>query len=129
MSIAPGWTVDDVREFVYEYERQPYGLKSVLMAERGVSGHRLRRWRAAVFDGDLDMGLVPREGGVMTSVSQRRSTARAEVGRGAEIERLQARISELEQANDVLGKAIGLLHARNVEEPDESRRDKAHKSS
>ena len=36
----------------------------------------------------------------------------------AEVERLQARVRELEAANDALGKAIGLLHDRNVLESD-----------
>ena len=35
----------------------------------------------------------------------------------AELARLQTRIEELEQTNEALGKAIGLLHARNEQEP------------
>ena len=35
----------------------------------------------------------------------------------AELARLQARVRELEQANEALGKAIGLLHAMNAQEP------------
>ena len=36
----------------------------------------------------------------------------------AELARLRARVGELEQTNEALGKAIGLLHAMNAEEPD-----------
>ncbi len=36
----------------------------------------------------------------------------------AEIARLQARVRELEASNELLGKAIGLLHEMNVNEPD-----------
>ncbi len=36
----------------------------------------------------------------------------------AELARLRARVGELEATNEALGKAIGLLHAMNVEEPD-----------
>jgi hypothetical protein len=43
----------------------------------------------------------------------------AEVARHeAELARLQARVRELEETNEALGKAIGLLHARSEEEPD-----------
>jgi hypothetical protein len=46
-------------------------------------------------------------------------TRAAEVDRHeAELARLQARVRELEQTNEALGKAIGLLHARSEEEPD-----------
>ncbi len=36
----------------------------------------------------------------------------------AELARLKARVDELEQVNEALGKAIGLLHAMSAEEPD-----------
>jgi hypothetical protein len=36
----------------------------------------------------------------------------------AELTHLRARVRELEATNEALGKAIGLLHAMNVEEPD-----------
>jgi hypothetical protein len=36
----------------------------------------------------------------------------------AELARLKARVRELETTNEALGKAIGLLHAMNADEPD-----------
>jgi hypothetical protein len=36
----------------------------------------------------------------------------------AEMAHLRARVRQLEATNEALGKAIGLLHAMNVEEPD-----------
>lgn len=36
----------------------------------------------------------------------------------AELAHLRKRVHELEQANEALGKAIGLLHAMNAQEPD-----------
>ena len=127
MSIGAGFTAAEIVEFVYEYQRQPYGQKRSWLAGRGVTSHRLRRWRAAVFDGDLDRGLIPRDGGVMSSPTERSAMVRvAETAqREADVARLQARVHELEQANEglekaneALGKAIGLLHAMNEEEPD-----------
>lgn len=122
MSISPGFTTQEIVEFVAEYHRQPWGQKGVWLAARGVSGDRLRRWQSALFDGDLDRGLIPREGEVRTPQGKRISMAKQRDSRiahsEAEVERLQARVRELEAANDALGKAIGLLHDRNVLESD-----------
>jgi transposase-like protein len=120
LSITAGFTAAEIVEFVYEYQRKPHGQKACWLAGQGVTSHQLRRWRAAVFDGDLDRGLIPRDGGVMSSPTERSALAReAEIARrDAELARLQARVRELEQTNEALGKAIGLLHARNEEEPD-----------
>lgn len=123
MSISPGFTAVEIVEFVHEYQLQPYGQKSAWLAGRGIKYHRLRRWRATVFDGDLDRGLIPREGGGVTTPPIKR-TALAKVRAAevaeheAELARLQARVRELEATNEALGKAIGLLHARNEQEPD-----------
>ena len=129
MSIAPGWSAEEIRRFVLAYERVRHGGKEQWLAEQGISYGRLRRWRLAVFDGDVDKALVPREGVVMTSVPKRRRMAETAAGRDGEIERLQERVRQLEEANDVLGKAIGLLHAKNVHEPDETQPPKGRGSS
>ena len=122
MSISAGFTSAEIVEFVHEYHRQSRGQKGRWLADRGISHDRLRRWQSAVFDGDLDRGLIPREGGVTTSPGKRISMARQRdaqiAGNEAELARLRARVGELEATNDALGKAIGLLHARNVHEPD-----------
>jgi hypothetical protein len=82
---------------------------------------QLRRWEATVFAGDLDRGLIPREG-IGLSVPPTKRTALAQMAKQdrdeAELARLQARVRELEATNEALGKAIGLLHAMNAEEPD-----------
>lgn len=118
MSVAPGWSAEEIRRFVLAYERVPHGSKRRWLADQGVSYGRLMRWRSAVFDGDVDKGLVPRDGVVMTQVPKRRRIAAEAAARDEEIARLQERVRQLEEANDVLGKAIGLLHAKNVHEPD-----------
>jgi hypothetical protein len=66
MSISPGFTPAEIREFVVEYHLLPHGQKGPWRAAQGVSVRQLRRWEAAVFVGDLDRGLIPREGGAMT---------------------------------------------------------------
>ena len=126
MSISPGFTTEEIREFVHQYEVQPYGRKAVWLEGQGVSYDRLRRWRSAVFDGDLDRGLVPREGGVVTVPPERRTAierqrAKERAEQEAELARLNARVRELEETNTALGKAIGLLHQLSEQEPAASR--------
>lgn len=122
MSISPGFTAGEIREFVHEYHGLPYGRKAVWLVERDISRNRLRRWSAAVYDGDLERGLIPREDGRMTIPPGKRSAlekARAaeQARHEAEVAELTARIRKLEGSNDALGKAIGLLHSLSEEEP------------
>jgi hypothetical protein len=123
VSISPGFTSAEIRDFVIEYHLQPYGQKEAWRAAQGISVRQLRRWEAAVFSGDLDRGLIPREGSGMTGPPGRRNafvqakTAKQERD-AAELAGLRARVRELEATNEALGKAIGLLHAMNDEEPD-----------
>lgn len=122
MSISAGFTTEEIREFVHQYEVQPHGHKAIWLEGQGLSYYRLRRWRSAVFDGDLDRGLIPREGGLMTFPAEKRSAverqrAKERAAHAAEVAGLSARVRELEQTNDALGKAIGLLHQLSEQEP------------
>jgi hypothetical protein len=123
VSISPGFTSAEICEFVIQYHLLPHGQKGSWRAAQGVSVRQLRRWEATVFAGDLDRGLIPREGnGVSVPPAKRSALAMAQTAKQdrdeAEVARLQARVRELEQTNEALGKAIGLLHAMNAEEPD-----------
>lgn len=122
LTISPGYTTVEIREFVHEYQLQPHGTKGAWLAARDVPYERLRRWRAAVFEGDLDRGLIPREGSPMTVPPSKRTTlekarARERAAQTAEVTKLTARVRELEDTNEALGKAIGLLHAMSEQEP------------
>lgn len=122
MSISPGFTTGQIREFVHQYELQPYGRKAFWLEGQGVSYDRLRRWRSAVFDGDLDRGLIPREGGVVSVPPEKRTgierqRARERAAQEVEVTRLNARVRELEQTSEALGKAIGLLHQMSEQGP------------
>jgi hypothetical protein len=123
MSISPGFTSAEIREFVIEYHLLPHGQKGLWRAAQGVSVRQLKRWEAAVFAGDLDRGLIPREGGGMTVPPAKRTAvamaAAAKQDRDDdELARLRSRVGELEATNEALGKAIGLLHALSEQEPD-----------
>lgn len=118
MSIAPGYTDDEVRAIVHQYDLQPHGTKTAWITAQGISTTRFRRWRIAVYDGDLDRGLIPRQGSPMTNPINRRKIAAQQTALETENEKLRAKIEELEAVNDALGKAIGLLHQLNEQEPD-----------
>ncbi|MFL0712125.1 MAG: hypothetical protein ACJLS2_05245 [Microcella pacifica] len=123
MSISAGFTSEEIREFVNQYEIQPYGQKAIWLAGQQVSYHRFRRWRSAVFGGDLDRGLIPRQSGRMGIPSEKRTAlerqrAAERAASEAEVAKLNARVRELEQTNEALGKAIGLLHQLSEQEPD-----------
>lgn len=124
MSISPGFTPTEIRALVIDYQLLPWGQKGPWLAAQGVSNRQFRRWQAAVFNGDLDRGLIPREGGDMAIPPQAKRTALAKADAdkqdrdAAELVRLRARVGELEATNEALGKAIGLLHEMNVNEPD-----------
>lgn len=128
MSISPGYTNEEIREFVYQYEDQPWGTRQDWLNSQGVSNKRFRRWRDAIYDGDLGRGLIPRQSSPMTSPSQRRFMAMQNKDQEAENERLRKRVRELEQANETLGKAIGLLHQLNEQEPGTSQTNEADNS-
>lgn len=66
MAVSVGFTVEEIREFVLEYQALPQGSKGAWLSARSVSYWQLRPWRAAVFEGDLDRALIPREGSPMT---------------------------------------------------------------
>ncbi len=53
-----------------------------------------------------------------TALEKARAAERA--AHEAEVAKLSKRIRELEGTNDALGKAIGLLHAMNEQEPDDA---------
>ena len=123
MTISPGFTTAEIRQFVHEYQMQPHGTKGSWLVTRGIPYELLRRWRHTVFEGDLDRGLIPREGSHMTIPPGKRTAlekqrARERAAHDAQIERLNARIRELEDTNGALGKAIGLLHTMSEQEPD-----------
>lgn len=123
MSISPGYTNDEIRQIVHGYEHQPFGTKRDWLQEQGVSYDRFLRWRTAVVAGDLDRGLVPRQGGAMTSPRRRRAIVDHcnAHDQQAELDRLTKRVQELEATNEAPGKAIGLLHKLNEHEPDTTR--------
>lgn len=122
MSITPGFTVAEIRALVHEYIQLPHGEKTPWMADQPFTYGLMKRWRIALFQGDLDRGLIPREGSPMTihrneRTAMEKSRAGEHVAHAAEVAKLSARVRELEDTNTALGKAIGLLHAINDREP------------
>ena len=123
MSVSPGFTAEEIRGWVHEYYRQRHGTKIAWLTAQGISRNQMRRWRRAVFEGDVDRALIPRQGSPMTVPPGKRSAFERSIAaerdaHAAELAKLQARNRELEGVNEALGKAIGLLHQLNAQEPD-----------
>lgn len=103
------FSTEERRRLVLEYLERPHGLKAAFLEANQVGQDQFRRWRAAMADGDLDTGQVPRKTGMMT----RRDAA--EVRRlQAEVDRLNAQLAAEHKVVDALGKAISVMHALGV---------------
>ena len=122
MGTTTGFTAEEIREIVHEYQLQPWGTKEAWRQRSGISVDKIRRWRTAIFEGDIERSLFPRQSSPMTHPGKRTSLekqrARERAVHEVEVERLTARVRELEETNEVLGKAIGLLHSMSEQEPD-----------
>lgn len=120
-----GFTTAEIRELVHEYQLLPHGTKSAWLARQPFSKSKFMRWRQMLFEGDLDRHLMPRQHGGMAARTPggwsafEKARAKEIAEHEAEVERLSRRIRELEDTNDALGKAIGLLHGLSEREPDE----------
>ncbi|MDO5495604.1 MAG: hypothetical protein Q4G64_07825 [bacterium] len=109
--MAIGYTNEEVRDAVYEYLAVPHGSRRAWLVERGIPNYQMYRWRRVVLQGDLDRGLVPRAG-AMVSVVETKEMARL-IARVQSLEaQLAAKDRELVQQAELvnaLGKALGLL--------------------
>lgn len=119
---AIGVTREEIREYVHQYNLQPYGTRTEWLQQQPFSRATFYRWNKMVFEGDLDRNLVPRDHGSMnTSPSQRsafeKARAKEQAAHEAELKALRERVRQLEGTNEALGKAIGLLHKLNEQEP------------
>lgn len=123
MDGTPGYTREEIRDIVHHYYRLPHGSRLKWLEDQPFSHATFRRWRKLVYGGDLHRNLAPRKEGDMFRTPQERDAyeegrAKELATRATEREQYEARIRELEGMNDALGKAIGLLHSRNAQEPD-----------
>lgn len=117
VSIPPQeFTVEQKRELVLEYAETRYGDKQALLEERGVPWHVFRRWRAAMADGDLASGKVPRQTGRMAEndVAEIRRLEAENAKLQKRLERAEADRDRMEKAADALGKAIDVMRERGV---------------
>ncbi|MGB3675996.1 MAG: hypothetical protein WA988_16310 [Candidatus Nanopelagicales bacterium] len=134
-------TAEQQREHVYAYVCVPHGSKARYLREHGLGPNDIRKWRAQVFAGSLELGLIPRGGQLVStqeSAALRRLLKENEVlraqlaARDVEHERVVAtKDADLEvqrAAVNALGKAIELLHhdaasKRSTTHPDGDRPD------
>ena len=96
MGTMTGFTAAEIRELVHEYQLQPHGTKLAWLQVRGISRDKIRRWGDAVFEGDIERSLFPRQAIAMTHPGRRawleQQRARERAAHEAEVERLNARV-------------------------------------
>ncbi|MGC5627583.1 hypothetical protein ACPYO6_15105 [Georgenia sp. Z1344] len=115
-------TPQEKAEFVAEYLVVEHGQKLAWLAERGIDSRTMSRWRKAFFFGDLDAELIPRDTSLMDVAGGAKfkqlevQLAAEKAAREADRREHAAEIERLQEVNDALGKAIGLLHDRAGEQ-------------
>jgi transposase len=111
MASSDGWTVEQKRSIVAEYEQTPYGWKQQVLDRYGVSRSRVLRWQASRDAGVLEVGFtVRRPERTPRAESAEIARLRAENARlAAELERARHDIDDRQRALEALGKATALL--------------------
>lgn len=133
MGIYTGYTVEQIREILHEYNQLRHGTKAAWLREHAISETQLRSWRRAYVNGDLELHLIPRDAVWMGEprlaprqlAAFEKARAKEIADHEAEVAMLKEQVRQLESANDALGKAIGLLHELRVQEPDDPTDDSA----
>lgn len=148
MTLTVGFSTEEIRAYLTEYDTLPFGQKGKWVDQQPFSKPQFYRWMRALVAGDLDHGLVPRENGPMSYPSRRKKMTealtsdrekvlldelaakeKALAAKEEQLARQSDEIERLEETAGTLGKAIGLLHARNVSEPDATEERQNPKSS
>jgi transposase-like protein len=120
-----GLTWQEKYEHVLAYVSCPYGGKGAYLREHGLSFRSMSAWRAAVYAGTLDQGLVPRV--VLSTVEENQEVARLaraneelrallaaqDQSHTAALAAKDAQLAAASRTVDALGKAIALLHPGN----------------
>jgi transposase-like protein len=111
MATLDGWTLEEKRSIVAEYEQTPHGSKQQVLDRHGVSRSRVLRWQASRDAGVLEVGFTVRRPQKTPRVeSVEIARLRAENARLiAELERARRDIDDRQRALEALGKATALL--------------------
>ncbi|HEX6408842.1 MAG TPA: hypothetical protein VFZ90_16765 [Gemmatimonadales bacterium] len=111
MATSAGWTVEEKRAIVAEYEQAPHGFKQQVLDRYGVDRSRVLRWQASRDAGVLEVGFTVRH------PQKTPRTESAEIARlrrenarlTAELERARRDVDDRQRALEALGKATALL--------------------
>jgi transposase len=111
MATSDGWTVEEKRSIVAEYEQTPHGWKQRVLDRHGVSRSRVLRWQASRDAGVLEVGFsVRRPLKTPRAESAEIARLRTENARlSAELDRARRDIDDRQRALEALGKATALL--------------------
>ena len=125
-----GFSAEEMRDVVHEYLALPYGSRGRWLAERGVKKSQFNRWRSMVLAGDIERGLAPRAGLLVSAeeasevgrlVRRLREVEAESLAKDKRLAQAEAEVERHKAAAAALGKAIGLLQPLSVSEPDSPR--------
>ena len=104
-------TPEEKRDHVIAYVWCPHGQKTKYLSDHGITMSTMNRWKAALADGDLAEGRVPRHTGEMTrrDVSEIRRLEREITRLETERDQARAETQTMRQVAEALGKAIGVM--------------------
>lgn len=124
------FTMEQKREHVLAYLECKQGFKAAYLAEHELTRNRVRRWQAAMADGDLGQELIPRQTGRMSTddvaeirrLQEENARLRAEYEKAAaQRDRAAAERDTMAKAADALGKAIDAMQKYGVKSPEDER--------
>lgn len=121
------FTADVKREHVLAYVGLAHGLKGEYLRRHGVTRWQISGWRAAMYAGTLEVGLVPRDGMFLNDPDANRELVRlteqvealrqelldVQAAHERELAGRQAEVEAGRAAIEALGKAIVLLQSGN----------------
>lgn len=116
--MSTGFSAEEMRDVVHEYLALPYGRRGRWLAQRGIKGSQFNRWRSMVLAGDIERGLVPRAGLLVSTeeasevgrlVRRLREVEAESAAKDKRLAEAEAEVERHQAAVAALGKAIGLL--------------------
>ncbi len=135
--MTPGLTTEEIRAYAREYLELPHGHKGERLRGRPFTEWQMRRWRAALLDGNVEWGLALRgaaspAGGRRAAAAERalddecgyhaRELEEMRIAHAVDLARRDERIRVLEEGTAALGKAFGPLRRLREREPDDRSR-------
>jgi hypothetical protein len=100
------FTVVAKREHVLAYLGQAHGCKGEYLRRHGLTEWQIRKWRAGLYAGTLEVGLVPRDSRFPDAPDQNRELVRL----SGQVQALQQQLAEARAAHEVALAELRVAH-------------------